>query len=240
MPKRGTSRTSDHHVLPTSLGGSDHEVNLIRSLHNPKHNGYHQWGLNREPCQNIRLAALNSIATSDQCLDAQTIQTINEITTLIRWNMLYRPEAIDPINKPSAPVQSLKTADFMHTFWLEEQVAVRSALHVLFNGDRDTREMSRLGRKYTSDVMIFFDNAKRLPTAMRRFLTDKHRSKLTWVNSVQDITHHDLLQAVEAADIIPAQDQRNDLERVLETQEVKLTEFIAETVRQRHKLKEMI
>jgi len=229
--KSSRATGTQHHIVPTSVGGSDHEVNVVGDVRHSLHSNYHQWGSNRPPCFNVRLAVLNAVG-GDYCPEPEQVENVLQITTMARWHQLYAPEAFVGVAVPGAMEKACKAAEFQITFWKEEELLIRNLLHALLNG-RAFPVRTSAGSTLQTNILLSMQR-KSLRGAMNRFLTEQLGRKYLWVNAMQDQTREDLSIWVDAMpNATPILDPRSgrakhDFERVLTEQESKITAFIAE------------
>ncbi|MFA6259623.1 MAG: hypothetical protein WCX29_03385 [Candidatus Peribacteraceae bacterium] len=231
MAKQNNQRLkrTAHHNIPTSIGGSDDPVNLVQDL-GTEHERYHEWGMNRAPCFNIRLAAINSIGSAD-CLSPASLRSILEITTMQRWQQLYMAGALRSVACPGAVERAIRSSDFQLTHWKEEELLIRKELHALLNGahypvHNETRML------HINVIQTVKTKQGTLQQALRALLTErtpgraKKRGQYKWVNPMKPESRHALIEAVKTGTAVPTREHRNDFERILEKQLQKVQQYI--------------
>ncbi|MBU0767163.1 hypothetical protein KKF55_05315 [Patescibacteria group bacterium] len=215
--------SNSHHCIPTSIGGSDDDINVVDDVLKLIHGNYHHWGNNRTPCMNIRLASLNSIG-GDFGIPTEPLKDIVEITTMFRWSELYDPRAFAHVADPCSIKRAFRSANFQLTHWLEELVLVRKQISALFNGGHFT---VKDGGREIQNYMIASMRENNLQSALLTMLTEQQHKKYVWVNPMKELTRTDLEKAVKNSKPTESlQHHKNAYEELLHTQEQKLAEFV--------------
>ena len=186
---------TDHHTIPSTLGGSDDPVTLITGIERRDHNNYHAWADNRPPCFSVRRAMLNAIG-GKFTPEPEVLRNVLEITTMPDWQKLYDPAAFVPVSAIGARQKAEKSAAFQVTFWKEEEVLIRNTMHSLLNGQAFPNATDA-GQGFESKLFVSMksDNVR---DALHRLLTQKHTKKrLMWVNPMHEVTREALLEWTE-------------------------------------------
>lgn len=224
-----SNSNDSHHCIATSIGGSDHDVNVVDDVFKPAHRKFHQWGENRPPCMNMRMAALNSVG-GEHTMPPDSLKTLLEITTMYRWTDLYHPSAFASVADPCSIKRSTRSSEFQLTHWLEELTLVRKLMHALTNGKHFP--VNDGGRSFHSSVITSM-NVQSIQEALLAVLTAEKCKKLVWINPMHGLTRADLLDCVEhAKPMSKPETSYNELHDVLSVQKTKLDQFIAQKRRE--------
>ena len=221
---------TDHHTIPSTLGGSDDPVNLITGVEKRDHSNYHVWAGNMPPCFAIRRAMLHALG-GKSTPEPETLDNVLQITTMPDWQKLYDPAASVPASMLGGRDKAEKAATFQVTFWKEEEVLIRQTMHDLLNGHSLPGSLDT-AKAFEANLFVSM-HADNVRDAMRALLTKKHSKKrLMWVNPMQPVTREALLEWMTAMPkkskiTDPKKDGvREDYERILSGQLQHLNAYI--------------
>lgn len=187
---------SDHHTIPSSLGGTDHPINLITGIESRMHGEYHAWTGNMPPCFAYRRALVEAIG-GKFCPEPDVLENGLQITTMPDWQELYDGNAHSAGSKLGGREKAEKAASFQVTLWKEEEVLIRKTMHALLNGVPFPNALPE-GRRFESALFLSM-RADNVRDALKRLLTQKHtKGRLMWVNPMHEVTRESLLRWTNA------------------------------------------
>lgn len=186
------SKSNEHHNIPRSRGGSDHEIN-ISDVPKSRHADFHQWASNRDPGQLARSIALHSVGQGKAAIGNERMNTLFQITTLLQWSNLYDAHAIRPSVDVSGFTATLTAFQHFQTQIMEEIVWVRKTIETLEgNGDFPSKHHTLLPQ-----ALAFF--ATKSPAkAIEGLMTEQHYGMSSWVKPMKTDTRDAILAAVRA------------------------------------------
>lgn len=184
------SKSNEHHNIPCSRGGSDHDVN-ISDVPKSRHADFHQWASNRDPGQLARYIALHSLGKGESSIGNDRLNTLFQITTLLQWSNLYDAHAFRPSVDVSGYASMLTAFAHFKTQIMEEIVWVRKTIETLNgNGDFPTNNHTLL------PLALGFFGTKSPGKAIEGLMTEEHYGMLSWVKPMKTETRDAILATV--------------------------------------------
>lgn len=222
---------TDHHTIPSTVGGSDDPINLITGVERRTHNEYHSWAGNMPPCFGFRRILLNAVG-GEFCPEPEVLENVLQITTMPDWQRLYDARASVPVSAIGGRQKAEKSAEFQVTFWKEEEVLIRHIMHALLNGRKFPGEEQN-GENFR-DNLLLATRQSNVRDAMLRVLTQKHtKNRYMWTNPMHDVTRDALVHWTKE---MPRKTKvlepkvgrvRDDFERILSRQLESLNAYVA-------------
>lgn len=185
-----SEKTDDHHVIPTSIGGSDHHENRI-AVPKRQHSQFHEWAEHRPPCFAIRWGLLH-ILGGKYTPEPETLRTIMQITTMREWDKLYIPQAFSNIIGINAGKKAKRSLYNQQSFWYAEQALIQQLLGKLANGGMDQEN-----EPMKTGMLLRSMRANSCRDALCAFLDQEHQNKLCWSNPMQEVTRDALRETFE-------------------------------------------
>lgn len=186
------SQPTDHHNYPTSMGGSNHEINISQVLRG-RHEKFHTWVGNLPPCQLIRLLLLYGIGTDDPPPPA-TVESIFRIISTANPTRLYAPDAFRSIAEPHALTLARKTAGFSQVQVLQELLITRETLRAITNGGT----FPALSSNFLSHAQKYFSADTATKSAISLCTEPDQDNELAWVKPMLRKTHERIVETLEA------------------------------------------
>lgn len=206
-------KTTLHHNIPRSRGGSHEEVNLTL-MPECRHDGYHQWASNLTPCYALRMMALNSIGTEGKSLNSETLKTLFKITMRRDWNLLYDPFAVRNLIMPKAIRYAEKVAENSIVHLEQERREIRRVLRLLTEANPHRSKSPAL-----KHALRFFD-AETPGTAIERFCTERFDDELCWAKPMKQLTRKGLVDMAKHSDYVSM--GRLERSRIVEVLKIQL------------------
>lgn len=186
------SQPTDHHNYPTSMGGSNHEINISQVLRG-RHEKFHTWAGNLPPCQLIRLLMLHGIGTKDPPPPA-TVENIFRITGIGNPTKVYALETFRTIAERHAFTLAHKAARFSEVQVLQELLITRETLHAMTNGGT----FPALSSEFLSHAQKYFSADTATKSAISLCTEPDQDNELAWVKPMLRKTHERIVETLEA------------------------------------------
>lgn len=205
----GKEKSTRHHNVPSSRGGSDDEANLSHP-EGSRHADFHGWAANKTPCQLVRQLALHALGNGSKSIAPETFFTVLRATHVREWAGYYHDRAIRSVANVVDLESVILPQLHLRTQLLEELAWTRLTIEALVNGGEFPAENHLMLRK----ALAFF-NTNSPRKAIGDLLHEKSGTEYQWTKPMDARERENMTRSLHASELFPARSGALDLAKLL-------------------------